>query len=117
MKKLILLTVAALFSMNTMALSCHGTEPFWGAKISETEIVVDLIEGEPKVFPVSDVIEAAGFASGFVTTYSNQKVPVAVTSSNECNNGMSDHIFPKEVIIFLGDSVLYGCCGEGVITE
>ncbi len=117
MKKLILLSMAALFSMNTMALSCHGTEPFWGAEISETEVVVDLIEVQEKVLPVTDIIEAAGFASGFVTTYSNNKVPVAVTSSNECNNGMSDHIFPKEVIIFLGDSVLYGCCGEGVIAE
>ncbi|MAF79242.1 MAG: hypothetical protein CME60_13860 [Halobacteriovoraceae bacterium] len=117
MKKMILLVIAAMFSLNTMALSCHGTEPFWGAEITKDLVSLDFIGEGIKEIPITEVHEAAGFVSGFVTTFSSGGKPVAVTTSNKCNNSMSDHIFPKEVIIFLGETVLYGCCGEGVIPQ
>ncbi len=89
MKKLILIA-AALISVNSMALSCHGTEPFWSAQINEESVTFEFAGEEAEVLS-SDSVSL---------------------NDVECNNGMSDFMYPFEVVIKVGHGSVYGCCGE-----
>ena len=116
--KLIIVTASFLFSLNAAAIDCHGTEPFWGAEISDQKVVLEGPGYEPSLtLPVNSVSGAAGFTADFLKVYSNDNGQVAVVTSNKCSDSMSDFIFPNEVIIFTGSTTLYGCCGEGAVIE
>ena len=118
MKLFSILASIFLLSGNALAVSCHGTEPFWGAEVTKDKIVLNMVGFEadaPKTLAVSSVSGAAGYTASFLKVYSNQGKKVAVMTSNKCDNGMSDHIFPNQIIIFNGAETLYGCCGEGVV--
>ncbi len=116
MKSLVFGVLASLFSLNALAIDCHGTEPFWAAEVADDKVVLEGPGYEPALtLPVTNVSGAAGYTASFLQVFSNNNGQVAMVTSNECNNGMSDHIFPNEVYIFTGSTTLYGCCGEGVI--
>lgn len=114
----ILLSILACLSVSSQAfaISCHGTEPFWGAEITDKEVVLDY-PGDEKVpeLLVDEVGAAAGYVSDYIKVYKNQGNPVAVVLGNKCSDGMSDFTYPQEVMIFNGSTTLYGCCGEGVM--
>ena len=114
MKNLALYLVAfGVINLGTISqaktLTCHGAEPFWGATLSDTSIELDLT-GEISSHPIEKVSPAAGFAPSFVSVYSDARGPVAVTITRKCDNGMSEEIFAKEIVIFTGLTTLYGCC-------
>ncbi|MES2768341.1 MAG: hypothetical protein V4596_04280 [Bdellovibrionota bacterium] len=104
----------ALISQNSFALECHGTEPFWGATLTEDNLSLQTvdIEGVTET-KITKVAGAAGMVEEFLQVYSNEDGPVAVVrKTDSCSNGMSDETFPQEIIILSGDTNLYGCCGE-----
>ncbi len=114
MNKLISLAfaVSALFlCQNSFALDCHGTEPFFKAQVSSSLFTLEN-DGVKDSQPITKVSTAVGTQESFLQVFSNDAGPVAVVKSAECNNGMSDEIFPKEVIIFSKGNVFYGCCGK-----
>lgn len=113
--KTILFAISVLFSFNALALNCHGTEPFWSAEITDTQVKLDEF-GDKSVLPITSKTGAAGFMSDFLQVFSSMNGPVAIVTSNKCNDSMSDFEFPHEVILFTGSTTLYGCCGEGVST-
>lgn len=115
MKALLLILTTTFIASQSFALDCAGTEPFWGATLSSDKIeVTDVVMEESiTVMPVTEISGAHGYTSEFLQVYSNQNGPVAIVTSNSCNDGMSDFTYPKEVIIFTGTGTLYGCCGEG----
>ena len=114
--KLVACLVLGIFcSTNAFAMSCAGTEPFWGAEISSDKIVLEGPGYEtPLALPVTSVSGAWGFTADFLKVYSNDNGQVAVMTSNKCSDSMSDFEFPNEIIIFTGTGTLYGCCGKGV---
>ena len=99
-------------------LFCHGTEPFWNATVNSAEIKVNGSGFEPGIsFAVSRTEDAVGYQTGFLTTYFSEKdletgasTPLAVLTTNKCNDGMQDEIFPHEIILFAANRVYYGCC-------
>lgn len=108
----------ANISEDTSALNCHGTEPFWGATLTEENVALEGPGFEtPVSLPVTSVTGAAGYLADFLKVYSNQNGPVAIVTSNKCSDGMSDFTYPREVILFSGSATLYGCCGEGIEEE
>ncbi len=113
--KIIFAILACLtVSSQAFAISCHGTEPFWGAEVSKQQVVVEMPGDQgPQTIPVNAIGAAAGFTSDYVQVYKNDNGPAAVVIGNKCTDGMSDFTFPQEVIIFTGTTTLYGCCGEG----
>ena len=116
--KLLVTAISFLFSANALAMNCRGTEPGWIAKISDGEIV---LEGQgypaPKTLSVNSVSSAEGSSVDLLAIYSNNNGPVAAMKTIECNDGMSDDNFPKEIIIFTGTAVLHGCCGDALSSE
>ncbi len=114
----IILTILACLTVSSQAfaISCHGTEPFWGAEVSGQKVVVEMPgDQDAQAIPVNSVGDAAGFTSDYVQVYKNDNGPAAVVIGNKCTDGMSDFTYPQEVIIFTGTATLYGCCGKGVM--
>lgn len=104
-----------LLSLNSKsyAMDCHGTEPFWGAKVTTQKILVDSYD-EKTEFQVASVSAPMGMLNedeGLVRIYSDERGPLATVISHECNDGMSDNIYPKEILIFTSEGTRYGCCG------
>ena len=117
MKTSFVFLFVALFSGQAMALSCHGTEPFWGAEISPEKVIfIDPILESEKTIDLVSKEAPAGFSDSFMQIYTNANGPVAVVTSNKCSDGMSDFVYPNELILFTDNGTLYGCCGEGVAT-
>jgi len=116
MKQLILIFLSLFTYQTAAAITCHGTEPFWQAKIISDSFVLDIF-GQRKIF--SSIVLSAPHGmpntnEGFVRVYSDARGPVATMISQTCNNGMSDNLYPKEIIIYTENGSLYGCCGEVV---
>ncbi len=111
MKAFVFMILGLTFSSSAFALNCHGTEPFWGATVSSTEITLeDPVLENKKVSVVQKVEAASGFTAEYMSIYSDNRGPLAIVMTRECNNGMSDDIFPKEIILFTDSGVLSGCC-------
>ena len=117
MKSILLVLIASLFSVNALALNCHGTEPFWGATVSTDKVEFVDFDEQVQTTPITEVKAAAGFTSSFMQIYVNARGPVAIVTSNSCSDSMSNFTFPKEIILFTEMGVRYGCCGEGVYLE
>lgn len=110
MKSVFLFLSGMLMSASAFALECHGTEPFWGAWVTDEKVEFSFTDEKVSVFPVTKVEAAMGMSVDYMSIYSDARGPLAVVTTRECNNGMSDEIFPKEVLIFTGRGVLSGCC-------
>lgn len=90
-------------------LACHGTEPFWGAKITDTAVIVDDFEST-STQAIASRTGAVGMQPDFVFVVKTKNQSLSVVTG-ECNNGMSDEIFPYHVVFDRGDgTVFYGCC-------
>ena len=131
MKKIILANLLILIAFSNFAISetktdtkevlnCGGTEPFWDIAITDEKIVFGM--GFPTEEGTSEMISKVSTAHGmpntpdsFLRVYSNFRGPVATVISQKCNDGMSDFIYPKEVILYTPFGTLYGCCGKGVL--
>lgn len=102
-----------MYSDNSWATSCHGTEPFWSADIKNDQIVLNEIE-KKTVLHYSQATAAEGMKPEFLKVFSDKRGPVAVLISASCNNGMSDEMFPQQFVLFLGNKTLFGCCGKPI---
>ncbi|NCN41272.1 hypothetical protein GW916_08480 [bacterium] len=117
MKLLIASLTLLVTSASSYALSCHGTEPFWSAEISENNLSFDQFTYPSVSYDVTKVSPANGFSSDYIQVYSDDRGPLAVVKSDKCSDGMNDADFPKEIIIFTGSGTYFGCCGEGTPTQ
>lgn len=115
MNKIFLLTIALLLSSyaQAFAILCRGTEPFWSASVSDTSIEMELFGTEKKSISIKTTGSPRGMTEEFIKIYYDEKnKPVATVLSDECNDGMSDFIYEKEVIIYMPEETFYGCCGD-----
>ena len=78
------------------ALDCHGTEPFWNAKVSDKSIELKELGTVTFLFSITKTNPAQGYKESFIKNYSNDNGPIATVTSRACDNGMSEEIFPKE---------------------
>ena len=117
--KILFILCAFLLSFSFQALastdySCFGTEPFWGLKLEGSKVSLS--------FPLGDEVKTEQVISR-VTAYGvNEDVAFVVKINNgsatiiggECNDGMSDEIYPSHIVFASEDSVYYGCCKKSV---
>lgn len=116
MKHLIALIVlfAGISQAQAETLNCHGNEPFWGATISSDKLILEMADGKgPRETVVTGVDGAAGYSENFVQVFKNLNGPVATVITSTCDDSMGDFDYPQQIVIYNGDLVLYGCCGEG----
>lgn len=92
---------------------CFGTEPFWGAKITETHISVDNFESQTSS-PITYRETAAGVGDEYAFVVKSEKHSASIITG-ECNDGMSDNIYSHHIILEGADSFnrpVYGCCNR-----
>lgn len=111
---ILLLTLAViLFSPNTFALECIGTEPSWSASINGQSAVIENAD-KTTVHKVTDVSGAAGYSKEYLRIYSGTSGAVAIANrTDRCTDGLNKRLYPYEVI-FVGKQKLYGCCDESL---
>jgi uncharacterized membrane protein len=115
MKALIALATIGLLGMNVQAdvkgYTCLGTEPFYGLKISGTNLELDFV-GEPlKAYSVIGPKTPQGLQEGYVSVYKSRAMDAVISIVNgKCTDGMSDNEYGYHLVYTEGDRVLYGCC-------
>lgn len=84
-----------------------GTEPFWGGKVSGTELTYTTPEN-----PGGETVEVSRFAGrgglSFSGTLTGQAATLAV-APGQCSDGMSDRSYPFTVTLRIGPEVRQGC--------
>lgn len=113
MKKMITLLTLA-FSLSAMASSdyaCGGTEPFWNMKLEGDKITFNAMM-EDQYSTTRDVLartDAAGMSADFAFVVKARNMNATIITG-ECNDGMSDIVYSKHIVLTFGETVLYGCC-------
>jgi len=114
--KTIIALLALAFSVSSATASeyeCFGTEPFWGAKITDSHISVDNFESKFSE-KITSRETAAGVGDEYAFVVKTKKLSASVITG-ECNDGMSDNIYSHHIILEGADSFsrpLYGCCNK-----
>ncbi len=112
----LMLCLASFSVFAKTTLDCGGTEPFWGIKVDQNGFVKYSSPDmeNPKFFSKSTKISAAGTGANFAyqliaTNMKNESIKLNITTA-ECNDGMSDEIYPQTVLVEDNGAILYGCC-------
>jgi uncharacterized membrane protein len=105
--------------------TCSGTEPFWQLTINEKAILLqdgNKVTGQSKLTLKSvKPRPAAGAPPSAVQVYEaatserNARPVMIVLQKREetkCSNGMSDPIYPYDVIVVTPAVVFMGCCAN-----
>lgn len=114
----LILTLLLILSFNSFAYECHGTEPFWSAKVNNKEISLKHRMKDTKLV-ISKKTSPAGMPDKDLSSvrilWRSEKSPLAViVTNNICSNGMNDYLYPKNIVLFLVNETLKGCCGKPV---
>ncbi len=99
------------------AISCAGTEPFWGVLIRDYLTVFDsLSEGrlELRMEPArSSTQNQSVWAIDAEIVSTRRPVTALIKKVNQCSDGMSDVKYPYEIQIILKNGPVYsGCCRQ-----
>jgi uncharacterized membrane protein len=119
MRLLVILAIissTSLFASEIKPLQCFGTEPFWGVKIDNKGFVKlsSPADENGKFFSKSELINAEGTSSDFAfqiiaKNMAQESIKLNILKS-ECNDGMSDEIYPYSVMMENSGSLFVGCC-------
>ncbi|MEL7188331.1 MAG: hypothetical protein AAGK17_02165 [Pseudomonadota bacterium] len=91
-----------------------GTEPFWSIKIVDDEAIYSAPENlDGTMFSVSRFAGNNGL--GFSGELESEKLVLSVTPG-DCNDGMSDEIYPYTATLVWGDETRFGCA-ETLVQE
>ena len=106
-------------------LTCTGTEPFWQLTINDSTILLqdgNKVTGQSKLTLKSvKPRPAAGAPPGAVQVYeattggrngAAMTIVVQKREETKCSNGMSDPIYPYDVIVVTPRVVFMGCCAN-----
>lgn len=121
MKTIIFVALLSAFSTLASAgsvpeLSCFGTEPFWGLSTNASGAlsISDPMSDTNKTYSKTTLKNAAGTADGFAFQIEARDSLDNVLKLNvvrsECNDGMSDNIYPYTAMVDVDGSILFGCC-------
>lgn len=111
--KFTLSLIIALSSFSSFAstFNCVGTEPFWGAEITDKVIRYSDPVNEKISLKILSKKNALGFAedAAFVV---KTKYASASVSLGECSDGMSDEVYSHTIVLEMNGDVLAGCCNK-----
>ena len=117
-KKLTFLLMA-FASINSFAsdlnLTCVGTEPFWEINISSGKQMRLIFAGASgKDFNIIENTSAEGTSGDYAIQLRGISAQSDLIKLNiiksECNDGMSERIYPFNVLVEQQNQILYGCC-------
>jgi len=98
------------------ALSCSGTEPFWGMLLKGKETVFDSLGGGgPMTLKLSPPTQSPQMRTVWAIDAKEKEtgktVSITVKKTGQCSDGMSDIVFPYETLVNVAGGPVYaGCC-------
>lgn len=107
MKKYLALVILSL-SFNASALTCYGTEPFFGLAIDSTSMSFGFYGAEGLSEKIISTTDARG-TKGFAYKVRTKNMSASIITG-DCNDGMSDRNYPFHLLLERGNDVFYGCC-------
>lgn len=97
-------------------LQCFGTEPFWGVSTDAKGFLSmnDPMSDSKKFYSKTILKNAAGTTSTFAfqieaTDMAKNTLKLNVVKT-DCNDGMSDSIYPYTALVDVDGGILFGCC-------
>lgn len=109
MKNYLALVIFSL-SFNASALTCYGTEPFFGLAIDSTSMIFGFYgvgELREKIISKTDAQGTKDFA--YKVRTNNMSASII---TGDCNDGMSDRNYSFHLLLERGNDVFYGCCNK-----
>lgn len=100
-------------SVKSVVMRCGGTEPFWGATITERDMSVDVLDGPRYAVPVTFRQTSANDRTIAVIAgqHGSNETQIFMQKVNACSDGMSDVNYPYAVTaVFNQHRVYSGCC-------
>ena len=85
-----------------------GTEPFWGATISETRITLSGVDRPETSFPAGERRVTGAGASWSTRSPTGTTLHVDLVRET-CSDGMSDRVYPFRAAVHYGAETLNGC--------
>lgn len=110
MKKWALLLSTVIGSLSFAAdYSCFGANPYWSLELNQSQ---NVYTADYEVFGLeTGKIEMASVAVNSAETLSLRGEDSAIQLiKKSCDDGMTDTIYPYEVIFNLGSETIVGCC-------
>lgn len=120
-KILVLASLLSAFSAVANAgdvpvLACFGTEPFWALSTNASGSVSygEMGSDETKLYTNATMKNAHGtsglFAFQVEATDAQKNTLKLNVVQTECNDGMSDNIYPYTALVDVDGGILFGCC-------
>jgi uncharacterized membrane protein len=134
--KFALLWILAILNTPAHAMekmNCHGTEPFWGATLSDGQVVLELSD-DTETYLEPTYMAAAGASPDYVMSVQtknrtssligfvvNETSMVVADGNGEappkgteyqayCSDAMSDRAFPFSIHLMVDEKPYTGCC-------
>jgi len=99
-------------------LHCFGTEPFWVASVHQEKIIFTIL-GQESMVIAGELLTPDGVSPQYAQNFASDTL-VLTTINAQCNDGMSDKLYPRIGLIqFITDKRigLVGCCQLGSIQK
>ena len=93
--------------------NCFGTEPFWDINIYTNKVKVNTLNGIKFTAPLLFHGRVMNSPAGTTMTNASigNKSVVVMTEKKQCDDGMSDNIYPYQALVLInGDKAYSGCC-------
>ncbi|KQW69272.1 hypothetical protein ASE17_12470 [Phenylobacterium sp. Root77] len=91
-------------------IDAHGTEPFWGVQIRETQIGFSTPDANV-TFPNKGMTLAGGKAV-WESAAGDKPIKVTLSEQPGCSDGMSDLKYPLAAEVALGGTTYKGCAAK-----
>lgn len=91
-------------------IDAHGTEPFWGVQIRETQITFSTPDANV-TFPNKGMTLVGGKAV-WESAAGDKPIKVTLSEQAGCSDGMSDLKYPLAAEVALGGTTYKGCAAK-----
>lgn len=93
-------------------LQCLGNEPFWSLKLQQRVITIEDMNGRGRSFTRSKPVAVGNRLGTWVFPGKSKKgqLMTLVVRTRDCSDGMSERIYPYEVMVIEGAQAFDGCC-------
>lgn len=95
------------------ALSCGGVEPFWGLKITKTQMTYMPMDGEKITLPITynQTSENDTSLAAIYAEKNKNRITAFLAKVPACSDGMSDIEYPYSISVLINKKHVYsGCC-------
>ncbi len=113
MKKTLIFALLGMLTSTSFAaqtIQCSGTEPFWGLKVTESQMRFSnpVIDGE-QVLTIVSRAQAAGYTEDVAFVIKSRYARLTAIAGT-CSDGMSDFEYSHHALFETDEGITFGGC-------